>query len=117
MTDYFYQANRRPRLPEAAGEPGAADSGQRRSAYPPEDEAYWAESGGTTDGETEDGPLWYEDRVRPIMDEAAEPLARDPTAPPAAFRAGDRWYEPAGTDPEGEPADPEGRADETNAWA
>jgi lipopolysaccharide export system protein LptC len=80
MTDYFYyQATARDDPPEDEGE-AAPDAGDpRRSAYPPEDEAYWAEAGAAP--VPADEPLWYEDRVN-----AAEADAGAVPPRPPAFR-------------------------------
>jgi len=59
MTDYFYQSRASRRLPEDDDRQQPAAS--RDSAYPPEDEAYWAEAEPPAPAEA---PLWYEDRLR-----------------------------------------------------
>jgi lipopolysaccharide export system protein LptC len=120
MTDYFYQAKRRRGLPDTAGDTDSADAGRRHSPYPPEDEAYWAESGAAEEA-AGDGPLWYEDRVRPVEDTTAEPEADAANGasalPPAGLPVAYRWSEPDEADIDAVDADPEARADEMAAWA
>lgn len=96
MTDYFYQsrASRRPPEDDDRQQPAAS----RDSAYPPEDEAYWAEAEPPAPAEA---PLWYEDRLRVASAEAApaaeedwrEPDVEDEAGYPAPARAA-HWAEP-----------------------
>ena len=64
-----------------------------------------------------DGPLWYEDRVPRIEEDAAEPLAHGAAAPPARLFAADRWQEPDQAEPGGDDLDAEAEAGEGTAWA
>ena len=93
MTDYFFQsrASRRPPEDDDRQPPAAS----RDSAYPPEDETYWAESPAR-----EEEPLWYEDRVgtaAPPRDASAgseeEPYPGDESAFVGA--AGEAYWEEA----------------------
>lgn len=90
MTDYFYQAKGRDDPPELADEAHFADAA-RRNPYPPEDEAYWAETGAET--AEDEQPLWYEDRVRLTGSPppAPEPSRAEP--PPAEPRRRRGWSE------------------------
>ncbi|HET7717373.1 MAG TPA: hypothetical protein VFK86_17265 [Bauldia sp.] len=107
MTDYHYQATARDEPPEDEGEVPFAEADPRRSAYPPEDEAYWAEAGAPS---ADEGPLWYEDRVglaEPTRTKSA-PVAPELEPTPHHLPDG-HWTEPEAAGPAaGGPEDAEG---------